>query len=109
MTESLEASRGASIIVKPPTPPTSPELPSGACPTRMPVSCELTAARCFDTLETKGVSQSVVLLRAANAVKVFRAEEARDKELIGWRFSRGFGYEIREKASLAKFTVTASL
>lgn len=31
-----------------------------------------------------------------------------DKELIDWRFSGGFGYEIREKASPAKFTDTVS-
>lgn len=46
-----------------------------------------------------GVTQcGVTASGAANAVKVFRAEEGRDKELIDWRFSGGFGYEIREKA-----------
>ncbi len=100
----MRASRGASIIVR----PQRPELPSGACPTRMPVCCELIAVRCSDTLETRGgiTECGVTALRAANAVKVFRAEEGRDKELIDWRFSGGFGYEIREKASLAKVTGT---
>lgn len=55
----------------------------------------------------EGVSQcGVTALRAANAVKVFRAEEGRDKELIDWRFSEGFGYEIREKGSPVEFTDT---
>lgn len=72
----------------------------------MPVSCELIAVRCSDTLETRGGTTEcgVTALRATNAVKVFRAEKGRDKELIDYRFSGGFGYEIREKASTAKFT-----
>lgn len=45
---------------------------------------------------------SVTAPGEANAVKVFRAEEGRDKELIGWRFSGGFGYEFRDKASHSK-------
>lgn len=74
----------------------------------MPVSCELITVGCSNTLETRGAFTKcgVTALRAANAVKVFRAEEGRDEELIDWRFSRGFGYEIREKASPAKFTDT---
>lgn len=77
----------------------------------MPASCELIAVRCSDTLETReGITQcGVTGLRAANAVRVFRAEEGRDKELIDWRSSGGFGYEIREKASPAKVTDTSSL
>lgn len=73
---------------------------------------ELIAMRC--TLETCGVGGwggyhrgwCYTALGAANAVKVFRAEEGRDKELIDWRFSGGFGYDIREKASPAKVTDT---
>lgn len=72
----------------------------------MPVSCELIAVRCSDTRETReGIAEcGVTALRAANAVKVFRPEEGRDQELIDWRFSGGFGYEIREEASSAEVT-----
>lgn len=77
----------------------------------MPASCELIAARCSNTLETQeGITQcGVTALRAVNAVRVFRAGEGRDKELIDWRSSGGFDYEIREKASPAKVTDTSSL
>lgn len=65
----------------------------------MLLSCELIAVRCCDTLETREgiIKCGVTALRAVNAVKVFRAEEGRDKEPIDWRFSGDFGYEIREK------------
>lgn len=76
----------------------------------MPVRSELLAQRHLETLETqRGISEcGVTALKAANAVKVFRAEEGRDKELIDWRFSGGFSCEIREKASPAKVTATGS-
>lgn len=76
-----------------------PELPSGACPTRMPVSCELIAVRRSDTLETGGVSRSVVLL-LLEQLMLLKSSELRkegDKELIDWRSSGGFGDEIRGK------------
>ena len=41
---------------------------------------------------------SVTDLRAANAVKFFRAGEGSDEELMDWRFSGGFGYEIRARS-----------
>lgn len=98
--ESGRAGKGASIIVR----PQRPQLPSGACPTRMPVSCELIAVRCSDTPGTReGIT--VTALRAADAVKVIRPEEGNDKELIDWRFRRRSG-RIREKASPAEVTHT---
>lgn len=68
--------------------------------------CKFYAARCSDTLETGGglTQCGVTALRAANAVKVFREEKARDKELTDGRFSAGFGCEIRDKASPAEVT-----
>ncbi len=88
--------------------PQCPELLLGACPTRMPGSGGIIAVRCSDTLETSGgiAECGVTALRAANAVKVFRAEGGRNKELIDSRFSGGLGYEIRERASPDKFTDT---
>lgn len=58
------------------------------------------AERCLETLETGITEYDVTALEAANAVKVFRAEEGRDKELIDGRFSGGFSCEIR--ATLAQ-------
>lgn len=69
----------------------------------MPGPCELTDVR--GTLETWGEG-GVTALRAANAVKDYKAGEGRDKELIDQRISGGFGSEIRDKASLVKVTDT---
>lgn len=90
--ESGRASREASIIIG----PQCPELPSGGCPTYF-WTC--TVSRGAPTLwRGEEVSQcTVLLLWAANAVKIFRAEAVRDKELIDWRFSGDLSYEIREK------------
>lgn len=64
------------------------------------------AERCLETLETqRGITEcDVAALKAANAVKVFRAEAGRDKELIDGRFSGGFSCEIRGNACPAKVT-----
>jgi len=68
----------------------------------------LCAEKFSDTLETqRGITvRGVTAVGAANALRVLRAEEGRDKELIDLIFSGGFDYEIRDKASPNEFTAT---
>lgn len=72
------------------------------------VSSGFIAARCSDTLGPQmGITEcAVTAFIALNAVKMFTAEEGRNKRLISWRFSEGFGYEIRERGLPVEFTDT---
>lgn len=87
MTESLGGAVGGACI--PVSPPVPLITPFGRRPTSMPVHRVLPSERFSDTLETqRGITMGgVIALGEANALKVLRAEEGRDKELIGWIFS----------------------
>lgn len=64
------------------------------------------AARCSDTPGPQmGIAEcGVTAFIALDAVKMFTAEEGRNKRLIDWRFSEGLGYEIRERGFPVEFT-----
>lgn len=72
------------------------------------VSSGFIAAGCSDTPGPQmGIAEcGVTAFIALNAVKVFTAEEGRNKRLIDWRFSEGFGYEIGERGFPLEFTDT---